>query len=36
MNTKYKFSYIQFTASGYRNGGVVGVEVEIFKFLGQI
>ena len=29
MITLYKFSNIQFTAFGYRNGGVVGVEVDI-------
>ena len=31
MITWYTFSYIQFTAFGYRNGVVVGVELEIYK-----
>ena len=35
MISWYKLSNIQFTASGYRNGGVVGVELETYKFLGQ-
>ena len=36
MITWYKCSNMQFTASGYRNGDVIVVKVELYKFLGQI